>query len=176
MKKNNRFIALVTPNGRICRVCQEEKPLTQFRNASHVKIDGKMAQCKSCMASKEKEYIKNLPEGVHNERRKKYAGDYALNINYKRFYGLNLDIVKKMLESQNGRCANLNCLQEITLGGKSRASKACLDHNHETGKIRGLICNPCNMYVGVMENKKKFLGLRDYLKKYDVVPDYIKEC
>lgn len=166
----------ITLLGRICKKCGEEKSLSEFYNDAKVKRDGKQASCKVCVLSRSKAYVKSLPKDVFKARRQKYNGEYGLNANYKRFYGLSLDIVKKMLTDQNGRCANLACGQELVMGGQKRAGRTNLDHNHETGKVRGLVCNACNMYLGVMENKKKFLGLRDYLKKYDVIPDYIKEC
>lgn len=168
--------ALVTRIGRICKGCGEEKVLSEFYDDKKVKLDGKQATCKKCILQKSKNYVKSLPEGVFRARRQKYNGDYSLNANYKRFYGLSIEIVRKMFDQQNGRCANLECYQEVSFGGKDRKKRANLDHNHETGKVRGLVCNSCNMYLGVMENKKKFLGLRDYLKKYDTVPEYIKEC
>ena len=175
----NRFckegkVVSITQNGRICTVCKIEKSLSEYHNAPKVKIDGKDSQCKQCKAKKGKEYLKSLPAGVHRSRRKKYSGEYALNMNYKRFFGLNLEIVRKMWEEQDRKCAS--CSKEINLGGKDRAMKSNLDHNHTTGKVRGLICNMCNLQVGVLENTKKMKNLIQYLKKYDVIPEYIKEC
>jgi len=47
-----------------------------------------------------------------------------------------------MLEAQGHRCA----ICAITINGNSH-----VDHNHETGQVRGLLCQPCNMALGVLE-------------------------
>jgi len=47
---------------------------------------------------------------------------------------------EKMLEAQGGKCAGC---------GKSadeHRRHLDIDHNHETGEVRGLLCTPCNMY------------------------------
>lgn len=41
-----------------------------------------------------------------------------------------------MLEEQNGRCAICLC--------KPRTKRLAVDHNHKTGKVRGLLCSRCN--------------------------------
>ena len=48
-----------------------------------------------------------------------------------------------MFEKQNGKCAICNF--EFSLG---RNNQANIDHNHKTGKIRGLLCKDCNITLG----------------------------
>jgi len=79
-----------------------------------------------------------------------------------------------MLQAQDNECAV--CSKELVIGGSDRSSRANLDHNHTSGKVRGLLCQACNMFVGVFEDKKRAPNILKYLSKYDVVPDYIKEC
>ena len=44
----------------------------------------------------------------------------------------------------------------------------CLDHNHETGKLRGWICKRCNFALGlVKDNCETLLAMVDYLNKND---------
>lgn len=50
---------------------------------------------------------------------------------------------KQMLAAQNGVCAI--CGKEPT---KGRGRKLHIDHDHETGKRRGLLCNGCNTGIG----------------------------
>ncbi len=54
-------------------------------------------------------------------------------------YGINLADYERMLNSQNGVCA---------ICGKAPESRLVVDHNHETGKIRGLLCSHCNRGLG----------------------------
>ena len=57
--------------------------------------------------------------------------------------GASVALYEALLTRQNGRCAM--CQQPP---GKNRLA---LDHNHETGKIRGLLCCRCNLLVGQLE-------------------------
>lgn len=65
--------------------------------------------------------------------------------------------VDKLLSEQNGVCAI--CKEEV---------KLCIDHNHETGKVRGLLCQKCNAGVGMLrESLTIVLAVYDYLKKHN---------
>lgn len=53
-------------------------------------------------------------------------------------YGISPDEMRQMHERQNGCCA---------ICGTPEAElkrRLCIDHDHETGKVRGLLCDPCN--------------------------------
>ena len=57
-------------------------------------------------------------------------------------YGLTLEEYQDLLKSQENKCAI--CKREKLL---------CVDHNHETGNVRGLLCHLCNRAIGMlMEN------------------------
>ena len=66
-------------------------------------------------------------------------------------YGLTLEETKKIKEKYNGICPICN---------ERKAS--AIDHDHKTGKVRGYICNKCNLGLHFMENTK----LRERLDKY----------
>lgn len=58
------------------------------------------------------------------------------------YYGMSLEDYNRMLRQQDGGCAI--CKTDIP-GGKGRFA---VDHCHETGLIRGLLCNRCNIGLG----------------------------
>lgn len=58
-------------------------------------------------------------------------------------YGLTQDEFLLMFRSQNGACAI--CLE--------RTYNLVIDHNHETGKVRGLLCDLCNKMIGMAREK-----------------------
>jgi len=63
----------------------------------------------------------------------------------------------KTLNIQNNKCAI--CERDMNEYGKI----FCVDHNHTTGKVRGLLCDTCNYGLGFYEkHKNKYI---DYLKK-----------
>ena len=46
--------------------------------------------------------------------------------------------------------------------------KSCIDHNHITMQVRGVLCNNCNVIIGLAKEDKKILkNIIKYLKKYD---------
>ncbi|MCP4541730.1 MAG: hypothetical protein GY832_31750 [Chloroflexi bacterium] len=82
----------------------------------------------------------------------------------KYYYGLKSEEYEVMLSQQHGVCGI--CGKPPT---KQRVSLD-VDHDHETGKIRGLLCNVCNRHLGRVEagwNYKGEWGLQmvDYLRR-----------
>ena len=69
-------------------------------------------------------------------------------------YGLTYDEMLQILGGQGGKCSI--CDTEIVLGGRTDNS-ACVDHDHKTGKIRGLLCNNCNRGLGMFKDNRKRL-------------------
>jgi len=72
-------------------------------------------------------------------------------------YGLTVTELDKLLEDQGGRCA---ICQE--------ASKVWhIDHNHETGKVRGVLCPGCNVGIGhLRESPEALRSAADYLEAF----------
>jgi len=63
---------------------------------------------------------------------------------YKRKYGITLEDYDAMLEKQGGCCAI--CKSETS----KRNDYFMVDHDHETGAVRGLLCSPCNSAIGLL--------------------------
>lgn len=85
-----------------------------------------------------------MPNPKQNEisrRWRKAQPERALNAYYKYKYGITWEQYKQMLADQNGLCA----LCEKTDGAGRRLS---VDHDHDTGFIRGLLCVNCNAAIG----------------------------
>jgi hypothetical protein len=70
-----------------------------------------------------------------------------------------------MFDSQNGRC--LICSGGPDGRGKKN-KRLNVDHNHTTGKIRGLLCSKCNTGLGLFNDSENFLSSAiQYLKERD---------
>ncbi len=65
-----------------------------------------------------------------------------------RTYGLSEKHFRLLLESQNYECA--------ICGKKDRSM--VVDHNHETGKVRGLLCSPCNTGIGMLQDSVEIIN------------------
>ena len=67
-------------------------------------------------------------------------------------YGITIADYNLMLNRQGGTCAICNeknfTRQKATHNNKSVPMSLAVDHNHKTGKVRGLLCNGCNTSLG----------------------------
>lgn len=69
----------------------------------------------------------------------------------KRYYGLDWIDYEQMYAEQEGRCKL--CLTEMLLYEKDKLNVAHVDHDHETGKVRALLCHFCNSRVGISQGQ-----------------------
>jgi hypothetical protein len=93
--------------------------------------------------------------------RDKYQRSYRLEKGYdrKRHYGIGPVEYAEMLVKQNGVCA-------ICEGVNPNGRELSLDHDHSTGKARGILCNRCNLALGkVKDNTKLLKAMIRYLKE-----------
>ena len=75
-------------------------------------------------------------------------------------HGISLKTREKMLKAQNYKCAI--CKTDTPYGNKG---VFCVDHCHKTGKIRGLLCDECNIGLGKFRDNIDYLNSAiNYLK------------
>jgi hypothetical protein len=72
-----------------------------------------------------------------SKQRKEAKADY----NATQLYGVKPGFYKKMLAAQDGRCG-------VCKKPRRKAKRMPTDHNHKTGRVRGLVCDPCNEIIG----------------------------
>lgn len=170
---------------KICNTCNEEKSITSFENIGYNTKDGrKFYRKKRCTKCDYKRIKENNPEKYlksrlkDNERRKRFYEknkDYDLNrskqwakdnkgkhrgIQMKYRYNLTLEEYYKMKEDQKGFC-------KICGTHESELSKPLhIDHCHITDKVRGLLCNRCNLGIG---------SFKDNIEHLQKAINYLKE-
>ena len=71
-----------------------------------------------------------------------------------RFYKLTLEEYLLMVEKQQGCCKICSKHVSSLIGKKTRL---CVDHCHTTGKVRGLLCEPCNTLLGMAKDNTQIL-------------------
>jgi len=119
---------------------------------------------KEKVAERKKEWRRKNKERCR-EYQKKYRQknfERKRNNHYMLKYGISLDKYNELFKNQNGLCAICGGIERVWCWGKLRP--LAVDHNHETGEIRGLLCCNCNRALGLLgDNTKTIKNMLDYL-------------
>ena len=106
-------------------MCGVEKPVDDFYRAAGAR-DGHRGECKACnQAVKRERYLANREQFIEKART----------------CGITADEVDAMFADQNGQCA-------ICRQTPERLAQMHVDHDHELGHLRGLLCSSCNQGLG----------------------------
>jgi len=127
--KNKSYDGVPLGYKRCCK-CGKVQPLSCFSSRNGTP-DGKRYDCKTCKKSRKKHQI----SGTFEDRRGKRL---------KKNYGLTSTEYDKLYQDQHGKCAICGVHQ-------SALNKPLfVDHDHITGKVRGLLCRNCNAGIGYL--------------------------
>jgi len=123
---------------------------------------GKIAAQKFAHSPKGVAYRKKWRSQPHVRERDR---EYAVRFSKRYRYGMNWDQFQAMLDRAGGKCEV--CRKPFE--HRSQRNGACIDHNHETGEIRGLLCHSCNRAIGLLGDcperlEKMILYLRGVCK------------
>lgn len=77
-----------------------------------------------------------------------YKGNICTNCVVLNKYNINYNDYLLMLQSQDNKCAICNQNETTLNNKKDKIKRLAVDHCHETGKIRGLLCYKCNIALG----------------------------
>jgi hypothetical protein len=87
--------------------------------------------------------------------------------NIKAKYGITMEQFVEMYENQNGLCKICDSEMEMFSTRDRMHDIANIDHCHETGKVRALLCNFCNTALGKFKDSAELLiKASEYVKKY----------
>jgi hypothetical protein len=132
----------------ICKSCRE-RPRTHYS-----------LHCLPCNRISQAEWRSKNPERARSHV-------------YKSKFGIDLEQYRTLLEKQGGLCAV--CLQPETINSRSRWVKnttkkraLAVDHDHKTGKVRGLLCSGCNTALGKLgDDEHRIRALLAYLQNHE---------
>ncbi len=141
-----------------CTKCGELKSLEDYHNSVNTK-DGRYAMCKPCVNAKNNEWRK-ANKGKVAECKRRYAmrnweairkhqreymeahkveaAEYRRRWNLAKRYGITLEQYADMWDRQGGLCGVC----------RLNRKKMVVDHDHDTGKVRGILCQRCNVSIG----------------------------
>jgi hypothetical protein len=130
-----------------CNVCKKTKELTEFHK-NKKQPDGALVRCKECSSRLNREY--------HEANKEKRRFDRL-----RTKYGVEREHYELMYDRCGGKC-ELCGVDEENIPNK----QLCVDHNHETDEVRGLLCLNCNAGLG---------GLGDSVERLEAAIIYLKE-
>lgn len=79
-------------------------------------------------------------------------------------YGITLDDYERMLAAQGGGCAICARLPADAGNPEHWTDVLCVDHCHATGKVRGLLCNDCNLAIGRGKSPETLERMASYVR------------
>lgn len=120
-----------------CPKCNYRKPKNEFYN-HRSQSDGLTSYCAKCHNKHASEWKNRNPDKAKKMKRGIYL---------KCHYKITLAEYETALANQNGVCA-ICLLPETQRDKNGKTRNIAIDHNHRTGKFRGLLCNGCNAGIG----------------------------
>lgn len=158
-----------------CRICARKKLLSDFHRASGMR-DGHRSECKECTREIRRRYYANhrdesiaRVERWRRENPKKFEAWKKRNReenrdrirvsnrrgHLRRKYGISLEDFDFLVVAQAGRCA---------LCDRHDGHGLHVDHDHTSGRVRGLLCGKCNKAIGLLdEDPRLFAAAVGYL-------------
>ena len=130
---------------RKCKKCGEVKQLTDFYKTGRKTDKNEENRHYTCKECTKKRVAASYKADPMQQRRR----DLMRN------YGITLEQYDEMLAMQGGKCALCPATEP---GGRHQQSHWCVDHDHVTGKVRELLCNDCNLVLGIIKDSPEHLG------------------
>ncbi len=121
------FAKIETDNTKCCTNCETTKPLEEFSPDIRGR-KGRQSKCKEC-----RNWIKKHHHDPNHKR----------NYDLQSKYGITINDYDNILEAQ-GNCCDI-CSTDTPDG----TGRFVVDHCHNTGKMRGIVCSKCNIMLGM---------------------------
>jgi Autographiviridae endonuclease VII len=140
---------MAVATAKTCTRCGQEKPLEEFSRG--MALHGRRSRCKGCCVQEAQDYHRRHP-------------DWALGYRLRTKFNLTLQDYHKFWEEQDGKCAI--CSREFLDVCEDRR-RPSVDHDHQTGRVRGLLCFNCNTGIGKLSEDVQVLRAAiQYLEKH----------
>ena len=129
-----------------CRKCGITKTLADFslaRKPTPTTNAVYRSQCKPCCSTRAMQWFADNPDRASAARRKS---------SLRKNYGIDLDEYNAMLAKQHGVCAICGEDEPNEHGRTGKKFRLSVDHCHDSGTIRGLLCQRCNRAIGLLKD------------------------
>jgi hypothetical protein len=164
---------LITATEATCGACHTRRPASEFRRDSN-RSTGIYNLCRSCENARRRSYRAKNRDATNARRRANYVPKWdghcancgtklgtrqrlycgqnckAKAQHLRQKYDLSLDAFMDLVARQDASCAI--CRTPVTEGGGG-----VVDHCHDSGKVRGLLCRKCNSGLGMFRDQPALL-------------------
>jgi hypothetical protein len=140
------------PSTRVCRTCKTDKPIVGFPKDRYNK-EGHKTECRDCGKIKSKKYRETSAEQRAEYAKKHYSENPYRDKDTQlfRLYGITLNQFNYLVKLQDDKCAICGTANPGTRKNWN------VDHDHNTGKVRGLLCWSCNSGIGKLKDDPTLL-------------------
>lgn len=137
-----------TSKTKVCCRCHKRKLLNQFRHGQPKSPDGRTGACKKCLNKMAKKKYWENPQKERDKKNAQYHADPSVTrrSTLKKLYDITLEDYNALALQQKGLCAI--CNKPPIRNNQFKGEQLVVDHNHNTGKIRALLCARCNLAIG----------------------------
>jgi hypothetical protein len=157
VEETNRRVQQLKQGKKYCPSCKQTLSVKLFGVDNRDK-NGLMVNCKTCEHLRRKQYN---PTGAKNNAERKQRDHYFRMASIKTSYGLTEVDFQDMMNQQKGCCEI--CSKDFS----ELSTRASIDHDHDTNKVRGLLCPRCNTLLGTIESNEDLLHkVVEYKDKY----------
>ncbi|MCK5641009.1 MAG: hypothetical protein KAJ19_09440 [Gammaproteobacteria bacterium] len=139
-----------------CTKCGETKPLENFYENKRYR-GGRVSRCKACATEYSRAWYKKnrgtiaVRARAYREKNRWILAGRQRSRRLRRLHGITQVEYDGMVIYQNGRCAICGMTPE------KHGKRLVVDHNLETGKIRGLLCAACNRGIRGFKGRYQWL-------------------
>lgn len=143
---------------KVCSKCKRRKHRSKFPKRKQSK-DGLLGRCYVCYNKEKAEWRERHPERnrINKQRWRDADPERLRDINLRNKYGIGLEDYNRLLVQQGGVCAICERPERVKHGKTKKVAPLAVDHCHDTGRVRGLLCFSCNVALGKFGDSEKML-------------------
>ena len=149
-----------------CSKCKKIKVLECFSIRDKAKGYYR-SECKECVSISSRERYER-DKSKYTSKSREYRKLHKIEVknglrewNLKTNFGMTIQNYEELLDKQNGTC-------DICNGINENGNRLSVDHDHNTGKIRSLLCSNCNLMIGnAREDVVVLNNAIEYIKKHN---------
>lgn len=159
---------------KVCSKCHLELPITSF-SVTNASKGWRLAACKACAAARVRAYyaanadyrVRAKANSIKQAKANPRSATETRRILLKYKYGLTQQQFDQLFTAQGGKCALCGAVEhgrkvkDIPQDGSHKWLEDSwpVDHCHKDGRVRGLLCHPCNAQLGGYETLVDRVGM-----------------